>query len=410
MADPEDESKPVQSGRVQAAVEPATEKSSRSKRITSSIQDAVSGGVEKLGAGIETIGAGVKRVGEWTDKVPLVGAGVTKLGEGLATAGESVQALPKAAQTRRGRLLVRSAIVGFILVAAWIAVIVGWQLRANDTPDFRPEAEHILVELSKGSGAIEKVYEAASPRFQENVREERFVDDMTDMNTTLGKFREITAINDTKVTYGPTGKLGRVSLTAAFDKAICHGSISFHRVNGEWLLIGVGIELPPELSITQAQREQRVQACGDPMNPKTCELNRVADTILQELRDGKAGQVWDAADDIFKKQESRDQFILTQRLHNDALGGYRRILSVTEAKVTKGTTLLESATFEILAQFDKASGVRTVFGFERNALNAPWLLRSLKIVEPMPRAEDEAQAQPAGSNKSGETRSRPRSK
>ena len=394
-----DDSTPIASGKIAQVdavqpVEPASDKSSRSKRLTGLIQDTVSGGVEKLGSGIDTIGKGVSKLGELTGKVPLVGAGVSLIGEGLEKAGGSIEALPRVAQTRRGRLLVRSVIVGFLLVFAWIALIVGWELRANDTPDFRPEAEHILVELSQGSAAIAQVYEAASPRFQENVREEVFLGDMTDMNATLGKFRELTAINDTLVTHGPTGKIGRVSLTAAFERGICKGSISFHYVDGAWKLLGIGIELPPDMKITQAQREQRVAACKDPMNPKTCELNRVADGILAQLRDGQAGAVWDAADDVFKTQESRDKFIEIQDQHRAALGAYRRILDVTEAKLTKGSTLLESATFEVLAEFDKAHGVRTVFGFGRNSETAPWKLRSLKIVVPMPRPEDEEE--PAG--------------
>jgi len=408
-----DESTPLASGAVvareaTAPVEPAPPvepvrdtPTGRAKRLTGLIQDTVSGGVEKLGAGIGTIGEGVTKIGELTGKVPLVGAGVARLGEGITKAGESIGELPRVAQTRRGRLLVRSVVVGFSLVAIWIAVIVGWQLRTNDTPDFRPDAERILVELSNGSAAVERVYEAASPRFQENVREERFVDDMTDLNTTLGKFREITAINTTLVTSGPTGNIGRVSLTAAFDKGVCRTAISFHHVDGDWKFLGVNVELPADLKITQAQREKRVAACGDPMNPKTCDLNRLADAILQQVRDGNAGAVWDAADDLFRKQETRDKFIQIQDDHAMELGAYKRILDVTEAKVSKSTAriggqleLVDSATFEVLAEFERSSGVRTVFGFERNAETKPWLLHSFKIVVPMPRPEEDTAVPP----------------
>jgi hypothetical protein len=369
----------------------------RAHRISGLIQSGVSGGVEKLGSGIGTLGEGMTKLGELTEKVPLVGAGVTKLGEGLARAGESIQSLPRVAQTRRGRLLLRSVIVGFLLVSAWIAVIVAWQVKRNDTPDFRPDAERILVELSKGSPAIEKVYEAASPRFQENVSEERFVDDMTDMNATFGKFHEITAINGTLVTTGPTGPVGRVSLTAAFDNGVCKGSIDFHKVDGTWRFFGINVELPAELTITQAQREQRVAVCKDPMDPRTCELNRLADSILQQLRDGKAGEVWDGGDDIFKQQETRDRFIAIQADRRAQLGAYKRILDITEAKLSKSTARtsgglepIDSVTLDLLAEFEKSSGVRTVLGFQRHAANKPWRLHSIKIVVPMPRPENES--------------------
>ncbi|HSN25335.1 MAG TPA: hypothetical protein VLT45_03590, partial [Kofleriaceae bacterium] len=266
----------------------------------------------------------------------------------------------------------------------WIAVIVGWQLRVSDTPDFRPGAEKILLRLSSGPDAISDVYEKSSPRFQEMVRKERFVDEMTDMAVTLGKFREITAINETLVTTGPTGRVGRVGITAAYEKGVCHGTVSFHYDQGSWKMLGIGIDLPPELKITQAQREQRVAACKDPDDRKKCDVRDASETILEELRDGKAGQVWDHATDVFKKQESRATFEAIQQEHRDDLGAYKRILTVTEAKVIEGT----SATFDVLAEFEKSSAVRCVLGFTRESKAAPWQLRSFKIVVPMPRADD----------------------
>ena len=68
-----------------------------------------------------------------------------------------------------------------------------------------------------------------------------------------------------------------------------------------------------------------------------------------------------------------------------AVSPLRRIIAVTEAKVIGGTT----ATFDTLAEFDRASGVRTVFGLFRSSKANPWKLRSFKIVLPMPRAADE---------------------
>ncbi len=378
----ESDSAPISSGRVKAVASESTGPASpsRSRRLSA----AVSGGVEKLGSGIGTLGESVTKLGDLTNKVPLVGAGVGKLGEGLTKAGESIHALPSITKTRRGRLLVRSVVVGFLLVAAWIAAIVGLQLQGNDTADFRPPAERILVEISKGSDAIGDVYEHASPRFQEMVRKERFVDDMTDLDATVGKFREITAINDTLVTTGPTGRVGRVSITASYERGICKGSISFHWDAGQWKLLGIGIELPAELEITQAQREQRVAACKDPTDRRKCDVRDAAETILEKIRDGKAPEVWDSATDVFKKQETRARFVVIQDEHREVLGAYKRILRVTEAKVIGGT----SATYDVVVEFEHSNGVRTVFGFERDSKTSPWLLRSLKLVVPMPRADE----------------------
>ena len=389
---PEADSAPITSGRVVAAVS-AGERTGpvRTRRLRETVQEAVSGGVERLGTGIGTIGEGVSKIGDATKNVPLVGAGVAKIGEQLTRAGESIHVLPRVAQTRRGRLLVRSTIVGFLLVFAWIAAIVGLQLQGNDTPDFRPAAERILVEISKGAAGIDKAYEESSPRFQEMVSKERFADDMTDMNATVGRFREITAINDTLVTTGPTGRIGRVSLTASYDKGTCKGSISFHRDKDQWRLLGIGIELPPDLAITEAQREQRVAACKDPDSRKTCDVRDAAERILEHVDAGQAGEIWDAATPVFQKQETRAQFIELQAERRAALGAYRRIISVTEAKLIGGT----SATFDVLAEFEKSSAVRAVFGFERTGKSAPWQLRLMKVVLPMPREEDARGAPPA---------------
>ena len=377
------DSAPISSGRVHAV---ASEHQSGAHRARDAMKAAASGGVELLGDGITMLGEGVSKLGDLTNKVPFVGAGVGKLGEGLTKAGESVHALPTVTQTRRGRLLLRSVIVGFVLVAAWIAVIVGLQLHGNDVPDFRPSAEKILVEIGKGSASIGEVFEKASPRFQEIMRKERFIDEMTDLNTTLGTFIEVTAINDTLVTSGPAGRVGRVSLTASYARGICKGSISFHWDQGQWKLLGLGIEVPPTLTVTQAQREQRVAACKDAGNRKTCDVRDAAETVLEMLRDGKAGDIWDSASPVFRQTETRIQFATIQEEHREALGAYKRILRISEAKVIGGT----SATFDVVTEFEKANGVRVVFGFERTSKSTPWALRSFKLVVPMPRADEGA--------------------
>lgn len=379
--DPED-SRPV--GR------PPGDSDTRGKRLADAAMDALDAGVSRIGSGIGTIGGGMSKLGEGVSKlgdlsrgVPVVGAGVVMLGESLTHVGDSLHGLPGVARTRRGRLLIRSMIVGFVLVATWITVIVALQLHGNDTPDFRPNAERILVGLSKG--AIGEVYEQASPRFQEMVRKEQFIDDMTDLTQTVGAFREITAVNDALVTTGPTGRIGRVSLTAAYAKATCKVSVSLHYDQDRWKLLGIGVELPPELKISPAQREERVKACKDPMDAKHCDVHVAADAILRLLRDGHADQVWDAASPVFQQQEQKAKFVQLQDEHVGALGRYRRIIAVSEAKVIGGT----SATFDTLAEFDRASGVRVVFGLSRPSKLARWTLASLKIALPMPRSTDE---------------------
>lgn len=376
------DSAPVTTGQVR--VVGAGEHTGRTKSLTSAARDRLKTGVEKLGAGIGTIGEGVSKLGEKSRKVPIVGSSVTKLGEGISQMGESLHGLPAAARTRRGRLLVRSLVVSFLLVGTWISVIVALQLRNTKTPDYRPIAEAILVALSRGPTGIEEVYDKASPRFHEMVRKERFIDDMNDLAATVGKFREITAINDTLVSKGPTGQVGRVSLTVAYEKATCRASVSLHEDQGQWKLLGVGVELPPELTITQAQREERVQACKDPM-AKSCELFVAANAILDKLREGDPGGVWEDATQVFQKQEEKSRWAQIQAEHALILGSYVRILAVIEAKMIGGTL----ATFDVITEYARSSGVRVIFGFYRRSKTMPWKLRSFKTVLPMPRADEQ---------------------
>jgi len=98
------------------------------------------------------------------------------------------------------------------------------------------------------------------------------------------------------------------------------------------------------------------------------------------------GTDWDEATPVFQQQEPKAKFIQLQLEHLAALGGYRRIIAVTEAKLMIGGT---SATFDALAEFEKASGVRTVFAFYHRSRSDPWRLRSFKVVLPMPRAADD---------------------
>ncbi len=445
------DSGPVSSGRVTNVHAAATGPTSggeitRGKRLTDVGKDMLGKGVSTIGSGLETIGEGVSKLGEASKKVPMVGSNIAKLGEGVSKLGESLTGFPRVARTRRGALLVRSLLVGFILVFSWIAIIVMLQVQGTDSPDFRPHAERILRQITRNQPAIatlekrlgsamieqEKVrlsrrldelkqerirdigdlYEKASPRFQEMVRKERFIDEMLDLNKTLGQFLEITAVNESFVSSGPTGRIGRMSTMVQYERGKTRAAVSLHLVDGEWKLLGVSVEVPPELAITQEAREERVTPCdtkGDDgkkdtdddipngtMNPTKCDVHRVGNRILEELRDGQAAGVWDAANrDVFQKQEVKAKFIDITAEQQRVLGEYRRIIAVTEAKMYSGKEE-ERGYFDVIAEYSRAN-VRVIFGFTRPSKTLEWQLRSLKIALPMPRIDDLARA--AGSDR-----------
>jgi hypothetical protein len=402
----ESDSAPVSSGRVTSMTVAATgptEASPRSKRITDVGKDMLGKGMSMAGSSLEAIGGGVSKLGEKSKKVPVVGSSVSKLGEGVSKLGESMQELPRVARTRRGALLMRSLLVGFVLVFSWIAIIVLLQVQGTDSPDFRPHAERILNQISRGKPQIEELYEKASPRFQEIVRKERFVDEMLDLNATCGGFLEITAVNESFVSSGPTGRIGRMSTMVQYAHGKTRAAVSLHWLDGEWKLLGVSVEVPPELRITQAQREERVTPCEEKgpdgkrdtaddipngtMNTKSCDVHVAANRVLGELRDGEAAKVWDeASKDVFQKQEQKGRFVEISTEQQQVLGEYRRIIAVTEAKLFKGKDE-ERGFFDVIAEYSRAN-VRVIFGFTRVLKTDPWLLRSLKIALPMPRIDD----------------------
>lgn len=439
------DSGPVSSGRVTSMHAAATGPTelTRGKKLTDVGKDMLGKGVASIGTGLETIGEGVSKLGEASKKVPLVGENIAKLGEGVSKLGESIHELPRVARTRRGALLVRSLLVGFILVFSWIAIIVMLQVQGTDSPDFRPHAERILRQITRnqpgiatlearlGSTALEPekarlsrrldelkqerirdigdLYEKASPRFQEMVRKERFIDEMLDLNKTLGQFLEVTAVNESFVSSGPTGRIGRMSIMVQYQRGTTRAAVSLHLVDDEWKLLGVSVEVPPELAITPEAREERVTPCDSKgpdgkkdtdddipngtMNPTKCDVHLVSDRILEQLRDGQAAAVWDAANrDVFQKQEVKAKFIEISTEQQRVLGEYRRIIAVTEAKIFSGKEE-ERSFFDVIAEYSRAN-VRVIFGYTRPSKTQEWQLRSLKIALPMPRIDDTSR--PAG--------------
>src|SRR5512134_544400 len=91
------------------------------QRAAEKVEDVVSSGVGKMGVGMDRVGGAVQRLGARVDKWPGVhrtklGTGVIELGAGISEVGASLADLPRVARTRRGRVLVRSLIVGFLVV------------------------------------------------------------------------------------------------------------------------------------------------------------------------------------------------------------------------------------------------------------------------------------------------------
>lgn len=283
--------------------------------------------------------------------------------------GESLSHLPVMPRTRRGRVLARSILVSFCLVFAWISVIVGLQLRGQRPPDFRPRAEELLIALREGQAA--EVYQQSSERFQEVVHQDSFVDNMADLNRTLGRFKEITAVVATETNRGPGGRTGRVDLRLEFEHAPTKGSISFRWEDQQWKLLGLSIEVPETLfqsASTAEARHARVQG-----NAK--ELTLLVSAILLRAFNGDIEGVWrDAAPNF----TPLDAFTRTVEDQKRTLGGFLRVLSVTSARISPDRS---GSSVDVVVQFEHAS-IKGSFNFTK--IDGVWRMWSYKLLLPLP--------------------------
>ncbi|MBK9031464.1 MAG: hypothetical protein IPL61_09025 [Myxococcales bacterium] len=304
------------------------------------------------------------RVAELTDRVG------GKIGD---VVGESLTILPGVPRTRRGRVLARGVVVGFCLVFAWISVIVGLQLRGRHPPDFRPNAERIFVQLR--DGAFEEVYDASSERFQEIVLEDTFVAKMTDLNQSLGRFREVTSVISTETNRGPGGQTGRVDVRLAFDRAATRGSVSFRREAGAWKLLGLSVEVPPELAKVVGSAEAR----RDRVEGNRIELRGLVNDVITRSFDGDVDAVYQDAAEGFRESITLEDFQRTERERHAALGAFVRVLDVTWARISPNKT---STSVDCLIEF-KNYTVKGSFKFVK--IDGVWRLALYTLKMPLPR-------------------------
>lgn len=305
----------------------------------------------------------------------VIGDKVVKASDSLtAKVGESLTALPLVPHTRRGRVMARNVILSFLLVFSWIAVIVGLQLRHARPPDFRPLAEHILIAIRDGQSR--DVYRDASIRFQEVVLEETFVEQMADMNRTLGAFEEISAVLDTEINRGPGGRTGRVDVRLEYASGATKGSMAFRWEGGKWKMLGIFVDVPKDVApATQAQREARVKGPQD-------ELRAVAQRILEQSARGEVDAIWNQAALGFQQSIALPNFREIEADRRKVLGPFRRILNVTAARQNPSRT---GASLQLLIEFEKA----TITGsFEFTKIDDVWKLTFFKLVLPLPRVPE----------------------
>jgi hypothetical protein len=310
-------------------------------------------------------------------RAPTIGGRVAdKVADTIEQAAEKMHLpVPK---TRKSRVLVRSVVVGFLVVAGWIVGLVWWQLRGASKPDLRPVALHIMEQLR--AGEYDKVYQDSSPRFQEIVLEGDFARQMANMNATLGPFKEITSVTATEIVHGPSGTAARVSLLMAFEKSkAVRGALSFHLEDREWKLLGVSVDLPTEIEKIETSEDKRLaRVKGDPI------VITQALIVLLRIERGETAKVWEDAAPVFKTAVSKDDLAALERIRAKEIGRFVRIADITSNKQDPGG---HGDSLELLVEYDGIEKplIAVHFEFTRTDLYRAWQLSTYKPIMPLPR-------------------------
>lgn len=302
-------------------------------------------------------------------------AASAELGDALGGVLGELDQLPK---SKLRRVLVRGALVGFLVVFVWIFAIVYLQWRAHRRPDFRGLIETELVQLRAEN--IRAVYDAASPRFQELVRFETFSDQVQQITQSLGRFRELATITNSETHRSPSGLTAYIKMRLRFDKGLADASMSFHRTGGQWRLLQLTVDLPPEIALRETTNEQRKKRSAAPP-----EVRAAAERVLGQLRDGQSQAVWDQAAGLFRQSITPRELAEIEREHDRSLGKFVRIIQGDATQTPSGT----SATIDALAEYEHATA-RLSLGFSRSSVDT-WELASYQLVLPMPRIQQETQ-------------------
>lgn len=239
----------------------------------------------------------------------------------------------------RRRMILRSVIVAFVVISAWIGVLVGWLLLREEPYNFSKEIDRTMRMISSGQSS--ELYEESSPRMRKAYSENTFVERATEINQTLGNFKEVTGTSDAVIHDRAQGKTGWVRASLRFeknDKVIkATGSFSWHwdptceredqKKKGCWRLFGYYVELPPKIAATRPDWSQFESAHSE----APAEVVAMVRDILGKLRDGKLREVYDAADPSFRTTVPFEQFEARAKVRAREMGSYEHILDITSS-------------------------------------------------------------------------------
>src|SRR5690606_22782815 len=107
---------------------------------------------------------------------------------------------------------------------------------------------------------------------------------------------------------------GRARASLVFDRGKASSHFSFHRVDDTWRLLGFNIDIPDHLRQEAASRSEtkavRIEA--------PAEVHALVRRVLERVRDGDSGAIYDEAAPTFRQSIARDTFLELQQQRDAA--------------------------------------------------------------------------------------------
>jgi hypothetical protein len=230
---------------------------------------------------------------------------------------------------RRRRLLMSGLIVACVLVFGWIGVIIVLQMVSGDGGvSLREETHQVLAAMT--SGRADEVYSQAAPRLRQHVTRARFLDVAQQLRARFGEFREIVASRPPERFRGPSGRTARVRVTAEFDNGRAGGQLSYHLIDGRWLLLGFGMS-----PIGQDEEEIAAGPKPAPLSAPPEVLAAVRE-ILELTARNDAAAIHAMAAQSFRDTIGVDELAQVLAMRRDALGELVEIREVIESQQNRG--------------------------------------------------------------------------
>jgi mono/diheme cytochrome c family protein len=269
---------------------------------------------------------------------------------------------------RKRRLALALSVL--VLGAGAVAAVVYLSGTYRQERAFQREAERVLTQLSDGSA--EDVYEQASPRFQQTLIIDKFLDLIGRMRSTLGRFVRVSDVIGVEPAAGVAGMTARVLLELDYERGSTVAALSFHRArDGAWRLLGFGVEIPTALQKQAAALDAKGLREGAP--PEVIELVR---SILEGVREGRITEVHAAASPGFRGTVSIEGFQAMLQAHQAQLGNFVRVLGVVSSARNPDR---DRARVQAILEYDKG---KTTGTFEFMQVEGSWRLLNFKVVIP----------------------------